>query len=102
MSNDRRSYRLSPQAERDLEEIWTYTCRTWSRRQADQYHADLITAIDRLARGQLTGRAVDDLRPGYLKYPVGQHVLFYRLNINFLDVIRILHQRMDVPAHLSN
>jgi len=102
MATEFRSYRLTPQAERDLENIWTYTFRAWSAKQADQYHADLIVAIKRLARGERTGRNVDELRSGYLKYAVGQHVLFYRLSTHHLDVIRILHQRMDIPTHLSS
>lgn len=100
MVTEPRSYRLTPQAERDIEDIWTYTFRAWSAKQADQYYADLIVTIKRLARGERTGRNVDELRPDYLKYTVGQHVLFYRLSVRHLDVIRILHQRMDIPTHL--
>lgn len=102
MATEPRSYRLTPQAERDLEDIWAYTFRFWSAKQADQYHADLIVAIKRLTRGERTGRNVDELRHGYLKYAVGQHVLFYRLSARHLDVIRILHQRMDIPTRLSS
>lgn len=102
MATEPRSYRLTPQAERDLEDIWAYTFRVWSAKQADQYHADLIVAIERLTRGERVGRNVDELRPDYLKYTVGQHVLFYRLSAHHLDVIRILHQRMDIPTRLSS
>lgn len=102
MATEPRSYRLTPQAKRDLEDIWAYTSRVWSVKQADQYHTDLIAAIEGLARNERTGRNVDELRPGYLKYNVRQHVLFYRLSANHLDVIRILHQRMDIPTHLSS
>jgi toxin ParE1/3/4 len=102
MAADHRSYRLSLRAEQDLEEIWAYTFCTWSREQADQYHADIIAAIEGLARGERNGRSVHDIRAGYLKYAVGLHFLFYRLTADHLDVVRILHQRMDVSAHLGN
>jgi toxin ParE1/3/4 len=45
---------------------------------------------------------VHDIRAGYLKYAVGLHFLFYRLTADHLDVVRILHQRMDISAHLGN
>ncbi|CAN7427075.1 type II toxin-antitoxin system RelE/ParE family toxin [Mesorhizobium sp. LjRoot246] len=67
--------------------------------QADRYHHDLIDAIEALARGVKTGRRTD-VREGYFKYPVGQHFIFFRQSESTLDVIRILHQRMDVERHL--
>ncbi|MGZ7177587.1 type II toxin-antitoxin system RelE/ParE family toxin, partial [Burkholderia gladioli] len=33
-------------------------------------------------------------------YLVGFHVVFYRETTTTLDVIRVLHQRMDVDRHL--
>ncbi len=39
-------------------------------------------------------------REGYLRYPVGAHVAFYRESERTLDVIRVLDQRMDVERHL--
>jgi toxin ParE1/3/4 len=50
---------------------------------------------------QKRGRSYhDDLRPGYRKYLVGSHVLFYRVTNTDVVVVRILHQRMDVERHL--
>lgn len=98
MSADRR-YRLSPLAEADLEEIWLYTFRTWSVEQADSYHGGLVTAFEGLAAGHKKGRPVD-IREGYLKYAVGSHLVFYRVTGAGVDVIRILHQKMDVSRHL--
>jgi toxin ParE1/3/4 len=92
-------YRLSPLAERDLEEIWSYTVETWSWEQAERYHAEILTALARLAAGRVGGRPVD-IRQGYLKYPVGSHFVFYKSGEDVVDVIRVLHQRMDVSRHL--
>lgn len=94
-----RPYRLSPRAEIDLEEIWLYTLEHWSAEQAERYHNRIIAAIDALADGSKTGRPVP-VREGYYKYPVGSHFVFYRQSDASLDVIRILHQRMDVDSHL--
>jgi toxin ParE1/3/4 len=101
MATDGRSQHLSPLAERDLEDIWNYTARTWSVSQADKYHGDLMSAIELLSQGTRRGRDASDIRPGYLKYAVGMHLLFYLITQNHIKVIRILHQRMDAPSHLD-
>jgi len=94
-----RPYKLSPLAISDLEDIWLYTCTNWSAEQADRYHGDLVIAFEALAAERKIGRVVD-IRAGYLKYAVGAHIVFYRLSDSSLDVIRILHQKMDVGMHL--
>lgn len=92
-------YRLSPRALADLEDIWSYTAARWSPEQAESYHAAIIAAFEGLAAGRKQGRPVD-ARAGYLKYPVGSHLVFYRLSEVGIDVMRLLHQRMDVSRHL--
>ncbi len=99
MANSR-AYRLSPLAEADLEEIWLYTFRQWSLEQADKYHRDIIAAIEGLVSGHNIAQQTD-VREGYWKYAVGAHVLYFRRSDTGLDVIRILHGRMDVELHLS-
>lgn len=91
--------RLAPLADSDLEEIWLYTRTNWSAAQADRYIGEIVDLFEDLRTGRKTGRPVD-VRDGYLKASVGAHVIFYRLSDDALDVIRILHQRMDVARHL--
>ena len=100
MPSEPRRYRLSALTERDPEDIWTYTLHSWSREQADHYHGDIIAAIEDLACHDRNGRDASDIRPGYFKYAVGRHLLFYRVTTDSLDVIRVLHQSMDLPARL--
>ena len=92
-------YRLSPLAVADLERIWSWTARRWSTEQAESYHITLVSAFNGLGSGRKRGRAVD-VREGYFKYAVGSHLVFYRPSAIGIDVIRILHQRMDVERHL--
>jgi toxin ParE1/3/4 len=46
------------------------------------------------------GRDCGDIREGYRKYPVGSHMLFYRLITDGIDVVRILHRQMDFDRYL--
>src|SRR4051794_4034066 len=94
-------YVLSPQAILDLNEIWDYSARMWNAEQADDYIRLISGACHELGTKTRSGRSVDELRSGYLKYLVGSHVVFYRWSSNeFLEVVRILHQRMDIELHL--
>ena len=97
-----KSYRLSPLAEQDLEDIWKYTQQTWSTEQADFYHSGLIAAIENLAVGNKVGRDASDVRTSYRKFSVGRHLLFYLEQEAQIDVIRILHQRMNFSARLKS
>lgn len=94
-----RAVRLTPLAETDLEDIWIYTFERWSLEQAEHYVGELSAAFERLARGEWVGRPTR-AGEGYSRYLVGSHVVFYRETAETLDVIRVLHQRMDVDRHL--
>jgi toxin ParE1/3/4 len=94
-------YRLAPAAQRDLADIWTYTARVWGALQAKHYILSIRDACEALALGRKRGQPIDDIRPGYRKFTVGSHVLFYRVgDAGTIDIIRILHQRMDVARRL--
>lgn len=93
--------RLSAAARRDLSSIWTYSAKRWDEAQADRYVGLFAYSFDGLARGSLKGRNADDIRTGYFKLPVGSHLLFYRMGAaGVIEVVRILHQRMDIDRHL--
>jgi toxin ParE1/3/4 len=76
--------------------------RNWGTDQAARYILGIRDACQALADSRRQERPIDDIRPGYWKLAVGSHVLFYRVaEAGLIDVIRILHQRMHVAAHLQ-
>lgn len=92
-------YTLSPRAQGDLDEIWTYTEKRWGIDQAEFYTSQIGRDVVTIAAHPTMGRACSDIRAGYYKYPTGCHVLFYRLIAGGIDVVRILHERMDFGRH---
>lgn len=90
---------FSPAALADLDAIWDYTADQWSADQADKYVDDIFEACEDLSAGRKSGRRVE-IRPDYLKFGVGSHLVFYRERSKKLEVIRILHARMDTGRHL--
>jgi toxin ParE1/3/4 len=58
------------------------------------------SAIERIAAHPGRGRRCDEVREGYRRYPIVSHVVFHVERPIGVDVIRILHQRMDSTRHL--
>ena len=94
-------FTLSPRAQADIEEIWDFTAGRFGLDQAEAYVRGIERAISTVAADPRRGRACDDVRAGYHKFLVGSHVLFFRLTGDGIDVVRILHGRMDFGAHLN-
>ena len=93
-------YALTPAAQADLWEIWDYTARHWGEAQAVRYTRDIQVTCDGLSDGTLVGLSAEDVRPGYRKIGVGSHVMYYRERASALEIVRILHRRMDVSRHI--
>lgn len=94
------SYRLTPAAQRDLSAIWDFTVARWDARQAETYIHEIRVAIELIADTPDRGRRCDEIREGYRLFGIGSHLIFYRERADGVDVMRVLHQRMDPTAHL--
>lgn len=93
-------YRLTPAARRDLSSIWDFTQKQWDLHQAEIYINEIRTAMEHIAERPDIGREVNEIRDGYRRYSVGSHLIFYIARNDTIDVIRILHHRMDPTRHL--
>ena len=93
---------LRPRAVRDLDQIWTYTSERWGKAQAERYLRAIRAECAALASGAHTGTDASDIAPAYRKARAGRHVVFFRLAPDGdIDVVRILHDRMDARGHLA-
>jgi toxin ParE1/3/4 len=91
---------LTRTAREDLKAIGRYTQRNWRRRQRDAYLTHLDRRFHALAELPSLGRSCDDIRPGYRRYSEGSHTIFYREATGGIEIVRILHGRMDPDRHL--
>lgn len=62
--------------------------------------ARLKEAVNRLAEYPEAGRRRGDLSAGGRGFPVGNYIIFYRIDGEFLHVGRILHGARDLPRQL--
>lgn len=93
--------RLSAAARQDISGIWTYSAKRWDKAQADRYVRAIMDSLDCLSGDIAKWRNANEVRADYFKLVVGSHVVFYRSRtVNVIEVVRILHQRMDFDRHL--
>jgi toxin ParE1/3/4 len=92
----------SNRARDDLLEIWLYTAERWDAEQADRYLDRLDAGINRLRENSLAGADFSILRPGYRRLTVERHRIFYTVSDERIEIVRILHERMDVDPLASD
>ena len=93
--------RMTKKAIQDLKEIGRFTQETWGREQRNRYLSKLDECFEMIAIQPLIGKDCDYIRAGYRKYHVGRHLIFYRKKADHVEIVRILHDRMDVDSHFS-
>lgn len=93
---------ISKKAVSDLEEIWLYTVEKCSIEQADRYYDLILDEINYMCRNINAGKSMEHVRKGYRASKVKSHLIFYRVINNTIEVIRILHERMDIENILND
>jgi toxin ParE1/3/4 len=90
------SFRLSPAARSDLDEIWFYIAQD-NPEAADKFIGTIILRFPKLAAMPSIGRQREELSPRLRSFPVGRYVIFYRPMENGIEVVRVLHGARDLP-----
>jgi toxin ParE1/3/4 len=94
------SVNLSAEAQTDYDDILLYGLLNWGNQQTEYYKAALDEAIERLRRFLEFGARRDELCPGCRAVPIERHVIYYRVEANVIQIIRIIHGRSDAAHHL--
>ena len=96
-------FRLTNKAVEDLSDIWDYTCETWSEKQVDRYYTTLLDFCKELAEKPKIGKKYEEVSSNLLGYKANQHIIFYRVvSHKEIEVVRILHSRMDLKNGIKD
>ena len=87
---------LSRCAKEDLLEIWEYIA-VHDEMAADRYVDNLRHRAMELLDYPELGRARDEIQPGIRSLLSRNHLLFYRIQPNEIQILRTLHGSMDLP-----
>jgi len=93
---------LRQEAIDDLNAIWGYTFGKWSEQQADKYYSAIKFACEEIGKNPRIGKEYTRISRNLLGLKSGKHIIFYLLvSENEIEVIRILHERMDLKNRLT-
>ena len=95
-------FKLTNKAVEDLSKIWSYTFNIWSENQADKYYEMLISSCQEIVDNPLLGKKYDGITQSLFGVKTNRHIIFYRtLNESYVEITRILHERMDLKKRIS-
>ncbi len=86
----------------DLNDIWRYTFENWSAKQADKYYESLEFACLQIGENPELGKEYKGISNKLLGLRTRKHIIFYQVvSVDEIEIIRILHQRMDLINRLN-
>ncbi len=92
-------YRLSRRAAADVDEIADYSIKQFGIKQARRYRDGLETCFQTLAENPRLGRSAEQLAPSLRRFEHQSHIVFYIPEDWGVLIVRVLHEKMDVPRH---
>ena len=97
------TYIISEKALEDINKIWIYTAENWSVEQANRYYNLIFDEIEYIAANFLMARDFENIRKNYRFSKIKSHIIFFKKNkFNEIEVIRVLHERMDIDNRLAD
>ena len=97
------TFTLTRKAKADFKSIATYTQRKWGKEQRKIYARQFDDVFHMLSETPAAGNKCDFIKLGYRKFPVTSHVVFYHsVSQSKIEVVRILHKRMDAKTQFKN
>ncbi len=96
-------FKLTIKAVEDLTNIWDYTFDKWSEKQADKYYEMLLENCKNIADDPKIGKKYESVKNELFGLKVNRHIIFYRqLDNKQIEIIRILHGRMDLENRIND
>ncbi len=95
-------YIISEKALEDINNIWIYTAENWSVEQADRYYNLIIDEIEYIVGNLNMAPDFGKIRKSYRYSKVKSHLIFFKKDkTNEIEVVRVLHERMNIENRLA-
>jgi len=95
-----KTFKVTAKARNDLLEIGHYTEERWGESQRNHYLKQLDEALRLIAGNPKIGKDRSHVLDGYRSFQQGSHVIYYRES-EAVEIVRVLHVRMDVGKHIQ-
>lgn len=94
-------FRIKKAALDDLREIANYTRKTWGEEQEVVYMKGIFACFERIAKRQTHNRDLSGIMPECVMHKISHHLIVFRwLEDGRPEIIRVLHEKMDVSCQL--
>lgn len=96
-----RSINVRPAADADLTDIFNYSEAKWGWDQAERYTGEIIAMFSRLAADPGMGKPASKRHASLRRHPCGSLMIIFAQRDRSIEIVRILHQRMDLDSRLD-
>lgn len=94
------NYKLSNVAKEDLIRIHHYGLKTFGEKIADEYFESFFYYFDLIAKQPYAFEGVDYIKPGYRRCVCGVDSIYYRINIDLVEIMTIIG-RQDLTNKIN-
>lgn len=96
-------YTFTNQALDDLDLIWQHTFEKWSLDQADRYIQLLFKTFDWITINYNSCKNCKEIHSGLKRWKTGRHFIFFEiLSSDQIEIVRVLHEQMDIVKQFSD
>ncbi|MBI1389897.1 MAG: type II toxin-antitoxin system RelE/ParE family toxin [bacterium] len=85
---------LRPAAETDLEELWNFIAKD-SVNRADRFVEMIFNQFEKITINPHIGRIRRELQAGIRSFPFQNHVIYYQVLSERIEIIRVLHDAQN-------
>ena len=94
-------YVFSKEAENDLVEIYSYGFINYGESKADLYIEALKEKCQFLADMPNLCSDRDEFEPSVKIHHHKKHLIIYTVETDYILIVRVLHERMDIQQHMD-
>ena len=94
-------YSFTENAKKDMALILDYTFINFGVKAMINYHKSLENCFESLDSNPNLGMKVEYIHKSYYCFYHRSHSVFYQLSDKGINIIRVLHQSMDVSKHFD-
>lgn len=97
----KRQLRFHSSAQRDFVNLAARSEREWGKARTRRYLDEIDRKIQAVLENPMLGHDAELPRPGLHRITAGRDVIFYTFDDREVQIVRIIHERMDFNARLG-
>ncbi|WP_299255908.1 type II toxin-antitoxin system RelE/ParE family toxin [uncultured Aquimarina sp.] len=96
-----RKFILSTKADDDIEGLYDDGLKKFGESQAIKYLEELNLMFVFLSKNSEVGKKRDEIKMKLVSFPIGSHIIFYRIFKTHIRIIRVLYGGKDLVKFLK-